>query len=113
MERLGTLIDEIDARAGRIAGIWLARMQKSELSRSPKRASGTQKTNVLDPGSSLGKAGERRGFSNAPSWHPIPIKSPDPPPDILQDASDEERDDLLALHDAAIRAAELFSQHCG
>lgn len=113
MERLGTLIEEIDTRAARMAGIWLARMQNSEPSRSPIRASGTRKKPALDPGSSPGKASGGSRLSNDTPWHPIPIKSPDPPPEILQEASDDERDDLLALHDAAIRAAELFSQHCG
>ena len=41
-----------------------------------------------------------------------PIKSPDPPPDMMEGAPDDERDDVLALHDGAIRAAELFTQHC-
>ena len=41
-----------------------------------------------------------------------PIKSPDPPPDMMEGAPDDERDDVLALHDGAIRAAELFTRHC-
>ena len=42
-----------------------------------------------------------------------PIKSPDPPPDMMEGAPDDERDDVLALHDGAIRAAELFNGFCG
>ena len=41
-----------------------------------------------------------------------PIKSSDPPPDMMEGAPDDERDDVLALHDGAIRAAELFTRHC-
>ena len=32
---------------------------------------------------------------------------------MMEGAPEDERDDVLALHDAAIRAAELFTQHCG
>ncbi|HBJ93549.1 hypothetical protein [Ponticaulis sp.] len=116
MERLGTLIEEIDARAGRIAGIWLARMssraQCETLLCSANTGPDVHTLPVSGPGSARHHSMLHR-IRDDTCWHPIPIKSPDPPPDILQDASDEERDDLLALHDAAIRAAELFSQHCG
>ena len=106
-----------------------------QLSRSPERASGTQEKSSLDPGASPGKAGEpgrspssriapheqgEGATALSPGPDPgrrsavsiTPIKSPDPPPDMMEGAPDDERDDVLALHDGAIRAAELFTQHC-
>ena len=58
-----------------------------------------------DPGFNPGEECSRAGLIK-------PIKSPDPPPDMMEAAPEDERDDVLALHDAAIRAAELFSRHC-
>ena len=116
MERLGTLIEEIDTRAAHIAGIWLARMSSRAQCGTTLRPANTGPDVRTPPWSGPGAARHHsmlHRIRDDTPWHPVPIKSPDPPPDILQDASDEERDDLLALHDAAIRAAELFSQHCG
>lgn len=44
---------------------------------------------------------------------PLPLKTADPPPDLLTDAPEDESDDLHALHDIAYRAAEAFPSLCG
>ena len=44
---------------------------------------------------------------------PLPLKTADPPPDLLTDAPEDETNDLLALHDIAYRAAEAFPGLCG
>ena len=139
MERLGKLYEEIDTRAARIAGLWLGRMTNREealLSRGGAREERQSIQRIDCPSEGVDEGGARsanqppdeensipltpaplppgeRGALNAapqPRLKITPIKSPDPPPDMMEGAPDDERDDVLALHDGAIRAAELFNQ---
>ena len=127
MERLGKLYDEIDTRVARIAGLWLWRMTHKEKAllpwwekgwdeggaRSANQPPNEENSIPLTPAPLPPR--ERGALNATPQPHLtiLPIKSPDPPPDMMEGAPDDERDDVLALHDGAIRAAELFVQHCG
>ena len=104
MERLFDLIGEIDKRADRIAAVWARRLKpeirayKAELSRRIETA------NANDTSPDL------YGLTR-PELRPV--KTGFPPDELVDDAPDDERDDLLALHDVALRAAELFYERCG
>ena len=104
LERLDALFDEVDTRAGRLAARWAGYCQpQAAVDPSPSRDE-----NGDDPSS----------FWPPPAGAPPsslirPLKSHDPPHDLLENASEEECEDLHILHDVAFRAAESFPALCG
>ena len=100
LHRLGSLLDTLDARADRIAHIWAARITAERTGHTPeKTALAAQNPDSLDQ--SVRRRPELR-----------PLKTNDPPDKLLDTAPEDERDDIIALHDAALRAADRFVELC-
>ena len=103
MMRLGKLVEQLDQRADRIARYWAGKLRpqikayRAELSHHLDVISDTETAPQLQ----LVRPELR------------PIKQPDPPDPLIATAPEDEREDLLALHDAALRAADRFYDLCG
>ena len=103
LERLGALFDQLDVRADRLAARWagwLGEPAGADNAESPA----PEKPRIY---------GEARSWRGGVTAMIRPLKSHDPPPDLIFDAPDDEIEDLHILHDAAIRTAEGFPALCG
>mgnify|MGYP000462593283 CR=1 FL=1 len=96
-DRLEHLIDTLLPRADRLAAYWAGRLKRA-------RAPVVRDTDAPAP---------HNACSEPRDLIFDPLKSPRPPPDLLEDAEDDEAEDLSLLHDVAIDAAEGFNALCG
>ncbi|MAT33947.1 MAG: hypothetical protein CMK06_02200 [Ponticaulis sp.] len=102
IERLDKLADTLEKRAARLAARWSGWLAAADEDKAEPPAEPEGSPRALED------------FVFRPPRHLLrPLKSHDPPPDMTDHAEPDEADDLTALHDAAIRAAELFEQRCG
>ncbi|MFC6198447.1 hypothetical protein [Ponticaulis profundi] len=101
--RLADLHESMEARARRYARYWLGRFEAARLERA--KAALTEPCTLPQPPHLKG------GGPPLPRF--LPLKIPLPPDKWLSDTLPDEADDLTALHDVAIRAAELFEERCG
>ena len=134
LERLGQLYEEVDQRGARLASRWAGYVQgpgaNLVIPEAPQAVSGTQGfTHLKFSGSRVLARDDKDGGSSLPTSDHAgadalsrrrraassirPLKSHDPPPDLLETAAEDEAEDLHILHDAAIRAAEDFPSLCG
>ena len=102
--RLYDLFGQIDDRAERIAAHWAGRLQPEIKAYQAELTRRIEVANTHDASPDL---------SGLTRPELRPLKTGFPPDDLSDDAPDDERDDLLALHDVALRAADRFHELCG
>lgn len=120
LDRLDQLYDGIDQRAARLAARWAGQVSPVVIPYAPQHASDAAQIRDPEhpPPQNTGSAGRQFPSFKAPDdtqdiRPPCPIKTYDPPQDWLDLARPDEAEDLLILHDAALRAAEGFPALCG
>lgn len=96
-DRLEHLIDTLLPRADRLAAYWAGRMKRARAPVAHGNDTPAPHDAFIEPRDLI--------FD--------PLKSPRPPPDLLEDAEDDEAEDLSLLHEVAIDAAEGFNALCG
>ncbi|MAP94900.1 MAG: hypothetical protein CMK07_08115 [Ponticaulis sp.] len=100
--RIETLVGEIDARAIRLAQHWKGRVMAA-----------TPDPQLSLPFDDIDQQPDDTDKNVSECVKLLPLKTADPPPDLLEGAAEDETNDLHALHDVALRTADMFPALCG